>query len=260
MKKLLLALVVLLLPGHAHGKMRAIGGYVLPEKPLEVEQLYMHGVVARNDRNRRVNPRGEWPTTREIMGTVLTVLHYAEQYDLNAGVFLGVISTESGFRPELIRTHDGFGGAKSGSYGLGQLKPVWLQKWWPPCSHLVQGGPVRLRRLMVLDGEVNICLMAEYLSHLKRKYGRRALTVYNCGPRCRNFRNETRAVRKYWRQKALFERVGAEKVEAMAVLPPLIGDVDFLADPCYQHNGECPLPPGCGEMGDYLPDNTRIAP
>ena len=154
---------------------------------------------------------------------VLIAQDYAEQNNIDPPIILGLMWTESKMQPHLVHGKDG----GSPSYGLGQLKYKYMHKVWPQCAYLTADPKLGPKHLLI--PEINICLIAAILNKHRRRYGSRALTVYNCGPkRCKHMKREPRAVHAYWRHAKWMRREGESQ---LAKLPPLISDTDIFVMP-----------------------------
>lgn len=238
-----LAWALLLFAGDAKAA-RAIPDYDLSYNPM----VQAHGVMSLVKRGKKFNKRRKWPSNEEIARISLLIQDYSETRNLSPYIVSGLVWTESAFRPWAVNKNDG----GSPSVGLGQLKLKYMYKEWPKCSHLVGPGPIRVKREHLLDPEVNICMVTAILAKNKKKYGSKALTVYNCGPyRCKHMKGEPRAVKAYWRNAKKLHTVGETHLKT---LPPLIADTDLFTAPA-GIKGLHLDPSGCGESS-----NSRMVP
>ena len=216
-----LAILFLLIPSLCYGQFRPI-----PEYNLDFHYLasaYIHGAIYRMQFCRKVSPRKTWTTNQELAQIVLIAQDYAEQNNIDPPIILGLMWTESKMQPHLVHGKDG----GSPSYGLGQLKYKYMHKVWPQCAYLTADPKLGPKHLLI--PEINICLIAAILNKHRRRYGSRALTVYNCGPkRCKHMKREPRAVHAYWRHAKWMRREGESQ---LAKLPPLISDTDIFVMP-----------------------------
>ncbi len=240
-----------LLVGDVHAAQRSIPPFDLGYDPM----VQIHGAIIKVERGKRVNKRRKWPSRKQVAEYSYIATDYAEDNNIDPSILMGLLWTESAFRPWAIHKDDG----GSNSYGIGQMKLNTARDTWPECSHLIGPGPVRLRSKYLLDVEVNICLVTRKLAKYKKKYGRKALTVYNCGPwRCRKMRGEPKAVKAYWRNRKMLTKVGKTH---LSTLPPLIADTDLFTAPAGEKGLHLDTESGCGEerlMRPHIPGRRLL--
>ena len=157
----------------------------------------------------------EQPAVDDMSEDLAIAIYRASQaYDISPYFLAGVIRTESNFKPWVK------GDCKDGrckAKGLGQLHMIAARgrkSEITPCEAQGRCNEAALvckrRHTMQCQKaiETNTLTTAWLISKLRRKYGKRAMVIYNCGGRCgRSLWTNT--VRKYFRHYRRFKLVKA---------------------------------------------------